>query len=129
MYLLYIVHKCALELGSFSIYEQPKWESIVASTQVGVRVSIWVRIRIRVRVRVRVRLGLYFGCSYIEKGPRAPCSFYQDELHAHFICCESEHRISEVPKYLDIHKYSQSSIGLPDGHAVRIKQNVGHVDN
>ena len=57
--------------GSFSIYEQPKWERIVASTQVGFRVSIWVRIRIRVwiRVRVRVRLGLYFGCSYIEKGP------------------------------------------------------------
>ena len=53
--------------GSFSIYEQPKWERIVASTQVGFRVSIWVRIRIR--VRVRVRLGLYFGCSYIEKGP------------------------------------------------------------
>ena len=52
-------------LGSFSIYEQPKWERIVASTQVGFRVSIWVRIRIR----VRVRLGLYFGCSYIEKGP------------------------------------------------------------
>ena len=57
--------------GSFSIYEQPKWERIVASTQVGFRVSIWVRIRIRVwiRVRIRVRLGLYFGCSYIEKGP------------------------------------------------------------
>ena len=71
--------------GSFSIYEQPKWERIVASTQVGFRVSIWVRIRIRVwikvrvrvmvrvrvriRVRVRVRLGLYFGCSYIEKWP------------------------------------------------------------
>ena len=52
-------------MGSFSIYEQPKWERIVASTQVGFRVSIWVRIRIR----VRVRLGLYFGCSYIEKGP------------------------------------------------------------
>ena len=52
-------------IGSFSIYEQPKWERIVASTQVGFRVSIWVRIRIR----VRVRLGLYFGCSYIEKGP------------------------------------------------------------
>ena len=50
-----------LEIGSFSIYEQPKWERIVASTQVGFRVSIWVRIR--------VRLGLYFGCSYIEKGP------------------------------------------------------------
>ena len=48
-------------MGSFSIYEQPKWERIVASTQVGFRVSIWVRIR--------VRLGLYFGCSYIEKGP------------------------------------------------------------
>ena len=74
-------------LGSFSIYEQPKWERIVASTQVGFRVSIWVRIRvwirvrdrvrvrIRVRVRVRVRLGLYFGCSYIEKGPR----FLSDE--------------------------------------------------
>ena len=49
--------------------------AIVASTQVGFRVSIWVRIRIRVwirvrvRVRIRVRLGLYFGCSYIEKGP------------------------------------------------------------
>ena len=57
--------------GSFSIYEQPKWERIVASTQVGFRVSIWVRIRIR----VRVRLGLYFGCSYIEKGPR----FLSDE--------------------------------------------------
>ena len=58
--------------GSFSIYEQPKWERIVASTQVGFRVSIWVRIRIRVwiRIRVKVRLGLYFGCSYIEKGPR-----------------------------------------------------------
>ena len=58
-------------MGSFSIYEQPKWEHIVASTQVGFRVSIWVRIRvwIRVRVRIRVRLGLYFGCSYIEKGP------------------------------------------------------------
>ena len=70
-------------MGSFSIYEQPKWERIVASTQVGFRVSIWVRIRIRVwirvrvrvsvrvrvRIRVRVRLGLYFGCSYIEKGP------------------------------------------------------------
>ena len=65
--------------GSFSIYEQPKWERIVASTKVGFRVSIWVRIRvwirvrvrvrIRVRVRVRVRLGLYFCCSYIEKGP------------------------------------------------------------
>ena len=64
--------------GSFSIYEQPKWERIVASTQVGLRVSIWVRIRIRVwirvrvrvriRIRIRVRLGLYFGCSYIEKG-------------------------------------------------------------
>ena len=24
---------------------------------------------VRVRVRIRVRLGLYFGCSYIEKGP------------------------------------------------------------
>ena len=61
------------EEGSFSIYEQPKWERIVASTQVGFRVSIWVRIRVRimvrVRVRIRVRLGLYFGCSYIEKGP------------------------------------------------------------
>ena len=65
-------------MGSFSIYEQPKWERIVASTQVGFRVSIWVRIRIRVwirvrvriRVMVRVRLGLYFGCSYIEKGPK-----------------------------------------------------------
>ena len=34
-----------------------------------------VRVRIRVRVRVRVRLGLYFGCSYIEKGPR----FLSDE--------------------------------------------------
>ena len=60
-------------MGSFSIYEQPKWERIVASTQVGFRVSIWVRIRIRVwirvRVRIRVRLGLYFGCLYIEKGP------------------------------------------------------------
>ena len=66
--------------GSFSIYEQPKWERIVASTQVGFRVSIWVRIRIRIRVRVRVkvrvrirvrvRLGFYFGCSYIEKGPK-----------------------------------------------------------
>ena len=59
--------------GSFSIYEQPKWERIVASTQVGFRVSIWgrirVRVRVRIRVRVRVRLGLYFGCSYIEKGP------------------------------------------------------------
>ena len=54
-------------MGSFSIYEQPKWERIVASTQVGFRVSIWVRIRIR--VWIRVRLGLYFGCSYIEKGP------------------------------------------------------------
>ena len=67
-----VLHKI---LGSFSIYEQPKWERIVASTQVGFRGSIWVRIRIRVwirvriRVRVRVRLGLYFGCSYIEKGP------------------------------------------------------------
>ena len=67
-----------LKMGSFSIYEQPKWERIVASTQVGFRVSIWVRIRgwirvrvrTRVRVRVRVRLGLYFGCSYIEKGPK-----------------------------------------------------------
>ena len=71
----------ATYLGSFSIYEQPKWERIVASTQVGFSVSIWVRIRIRVwirvrvrirvrdRVRIRVRLGLYFGCSYIEKGP------------------------------------------------------------
>ena len=65
-------------MGSFSIYEQPKWERIVASTQVGFRVSIWVRIRIRVwirvrvriRIRVRVRLGLYLGCSYIEKGPK-----------------------------------------------------------
>ena len=47
--------------GSFSIYEQPKWERIVASTQVGFRVRVWIR--------VRVRLGLYFGCSYIEKGP------------------------------------------------------------
>ena len=58
-------------IGSFSIYEQPKWERVVASTQVGFRVRIWVRIRIRVwiRVSVRVRLGLYFGCSYIEKGP------------------------------------------------------------
>ena len=56
--------------GSFSIYEQPKWERIVASTQVSFRVSIWVRIRVWIRVRVRVRLGLYFGCSYIEKGPR-----------------------------------------------------------
>ena len=54
-------------MGSFSIYEQPKWERIVASTQVGFRVSIWVRIR--VWIRVRVRLGLYFGCSYIEEGP------------------------------------------------------------
>ena len=53
-------------MGSFSIYEQPKWERIVASTQVGFRVSIWVRIR----VWIRVRLGLYFGCSYIEKGLR-----------------------------------------------------------
>ena len=50
--------------GFFSIYEQPKWERIVASTQVGLRVRIWVWIR------VRVRLGLYFGCSYIEKGPK-----------------------------------------------------------
>ena len=69
------------DFGSLSIYEQPKWERIVASTKVGFRVSIWVRIRIRVwirvrvrvriRVMVRVRLGLYFGCSYyIEKGPR-----------------------------------------------------------
>ena len=70
------------DFGSLSIYEQPKWERIVASTKVGFRVSIWVRIRIRVwirlrvrirvrdRVRVRVRLCLYFGCSYIEKGPR-----------------------------------------------------------
>ena len=66
--------------GSFSIYEQPKWERIVASTKVGFRVSIWVRIRIRVwirvrirvRDRVRVRLGLYFSCSYIEKGPAHP---------------------------------------------------------
>ena len=61
-------------MGSFSIYEQPKWERIVASTQVGFRVSIWVRIRVwirvTVRIRVRVRLGLYFGCSYIEKGPK-----------------------------------------------------------
>ena len=56
-------------MGSFSIYEQPKWERIVASTQVGFRVSIWIRVWIRVSVRVRVRLGLYFGCSYIEKGP------------------------------------------------------------
>ena len=53
-------------MGSFSIYEQPKWERIVASTQVGFRVSIWVRIR--------VRLGLYFGCSYIEKGPFNGCT-------------------------------------------------------
>ena len=65
-----------ISFGSFSIYEQPKWERIVASTQVGFRVSIWVRIRIRVwirvriRVRVTIRLGLYFGCSYIEKGPK-----------------------------------------------------------
>ena len=61
------------------MYEQPKWERIVASTQAGFRVRIWVRIRIRVWIRVRVRirvmvtvrfrLGLYFGCSYIEKGP------------------------------------------------------------
>ena len=43
-------------LGSFSIYEQPKWERIVASTQVGFRVSIWVRIRIRVWIRVRIRV-------------------------------------------------------------------------
>ena len=68
------LHGLGAGLGSFSIYEQPKWERIVASTQVGFRVSIWVRIRIRVwirvRIRVRVRLGLYFGCSYIEKGPR-----------------------------------------------------------
>ena len=57
--------------GSFSIYEQPKWERIVASTQVGFRVSIWVRVWIR----IRVRLGLYFGCSYIEKGPKwSSCS-------------------------------------------------------
>ena len=67
--------------GSFSIYEQPKWERIVASTQVGFRVSIWVRIRIRVcirvRVRVRVRLGLYFGCSYIKKGPNLSHTIYQ----------------------------------------------------
>ena len=56
-----------LHFGSFSIYEQLKWERIVASTQVGFRVSIWVTIR--VWIRVRVRLGLYFGCSYIEKGP------------------------------------------------------------
>ena len=41
--------------GSFSIYEQPKWERIVASTQVGFKVSIWVKIRIRVSIRVRVR--------------------------------------------------------------------------
>ena len=52
-------------MGSFSIYEQPKWERIVASTQVGFRVSIWVRIR--VWIRVRVRLGLYFSCSYRER--------------------------------------------------------------
>ena len=67
-------HKyCRASSGSFSIYEQPKWERIVASTQVGFRVSIWVRIRVwirvRIRVRDRVRLGLYSGCSYIEKGP------------------------------------------------------------
>ena len=58
------------------MYEQPKWERIVASTQVGFRGSIWVRIRVwirvRVRVRVWVRLALYFGCSYIEKGPSYP---------------------------------------------------------
>ena len=54
------------EDGSFSIYEQPKWERIVASTQGSFRVRIWVRIRVWIRVRV----GLYFGCSYIEKGPR-----------------------------------------------------------
>ena len=84
-------------LGSFSIYEQPKWERIVASTQVGFRVSIWVRIRvwirvrdrvrvrIRVRVRVRVRLGLYFGCSYIEKGPFvAPKNKKKTDLAADF---------------------------------------------
>ena len=64
-----ILTKTPPHTGPFSIYEQPKWERIVASTQVGFRVSIWVRIRIRVWIRVRVRLGLYFGCSYIEKGP------------------------------------------------------------
>ena len=45
-----------VEFGSFSIYEQPKWERIVASTQVGFRVSIWVRIRIRVWIMIRVRV-------------------------------------------------------------------------
>ena len=59
--------------GSFLIYEQPKWERIVASTQVGFKVSIWVRIR----VWIRVRLGLYFGCSYIEKGPDTSNFAYQ----------------------------------------------------
>ena len=46
--------------GSFSIYEQPKWERIVASTQVGFRVSIWVWIRIRVWIRVRIRVRVRF---------------------------------------------------------------------
>ena len=62
-------------LGSFSIYEQPKWERIVTSTQVGFRVSIWVRIRVWIRVRirvwirvrVRVRLGLYRLFIYRER--------------------------------------------------------------
>ena len=90
---LYSIYMCLApkspsvrNLGSFSMYEQPKWERIVASTQVGFRVRIWVRIRIRVWIRVRVRirvmvrvrfrLGLYFGCSYIEKGPKLVSRFF-----------------------------------------------------
>ena len=56
-------------VGSFSIYEQPKWERIVASTQVGFRVSI--RIRVWIRVRFVLRLFIY------REGPTCsrPCSW------------------------------------------------------